>query len=50
MLGDDKYGEPENPINRLCLHAYELVLRNPKTKKIMEFRTVLPKEFGDIVK
>ena len=50
VLGDDKYGEPENPINRLCLHAYELVLRNPKTKKIMEFRTVLPKEFGDIVR
>ncbi len=50
VLGDDKYGEPPNPINRLCLHAYELVLRHPKTNKILKFSDVLPKDFGDLVK
>ena len=34
VLGDDKYGEPENPINRLCLHAYELDIKNPINGKI----------------
>lgn len=50
VLGDDKYGEPENPINRLCLHAYKLQFVNPISKKIMEFKTVLPKEMEDLVR
>ena len=33
VLGDDKYGEPENPINRLCLHAYQLKFEHPISKK-----------------
>lgn len=45
VLGDDKYGEPENPLNRLALHAYELILINPLTKKQMKFRSKMPKEF-----
>lgn len=50
ILGDDKYGEPENPINRLCLHAYELELKNPKSGKIMRFCSVLPKEMKGLLK
>ena len=45
VLGDDKYGEPENPINRLCLHAYELSLKHPITGKIYKFDAPTPKEF-----
>lgn len=45
VLGDDKYGEPENPINRLCLHAYELSFRHPITGKIYKFDAPTPKEF-----
>lgn len=50
VLGDDKYGEPENPINRLCLHAYELDLVNPLTKKTYKFKADMPKEFSGLLK
>jgi 23S rRNA pseudouridine1911/1915/1917 synthase len=33
VIGDDKYGEPSNPLGRLGLHAYELALTNPLTGK-----------------
>lgn len=49
VLGDDKYGEPENPINRLCLHAYQLKFEHPISKKIYSFEAVLPKEMADLV-
>ena len=50
ILGDDKYGEPENPINRLCLHAYELDVINPVTKKEYRLKTKLPEEFEKLMK
>ena len=50
ILGDDKYGEPENPINRLCLHAYELDIINPITKKEYKLTTKMPYEFNSLVK
>ena len=45
VLGDDKYGEPENPIGRLCLHAYELIIKNPLTNKTYKLSTKIPQEF-----
>ncbi len=45
VIGDDKYGEPSNPINRLGLHAYELSFVNPLTNKLMTFKTDMPAEF-----
>lgn len=50
VLGDDKYGEPENPINRLCLHAYELNLKNPVTGKQYSFKAPMPLEFKQLLK
>ena len=50
ILGDDKYGEPENPIKRLCLHAYELDLINPITKKEYKLKTKIPEEFEKLMK
>ena len=50
VLGDDKYGEPENPINRLCLHAYELSFRHPETGKVYKFDAPTPKEFFNLLK
>jgi 23S rRNA pseudouridine1911/1915/1917 synthase len=50
VLGDDKYGEPENPINRLCLHAYELDVINPITNKEYKLKTKLPIEFEKLLK
>ncbi|MFA5282980.1 MAG: RluA family pseudouridine synthase [Bacilli bacterium] len=45
VIGDDKYGEPTNPLNRLGLHAYELVFIHPFSKKKYEFRAKMPQEF-----
>lgn len=50
VLGDDKYGEPENPINRLCLHAYELSFKHPVNGKIYKFDAPTPKEFLALMK
>ena len=45
IIGDDKYGNPTNPINRLGLHAYCLKIHHPVTNKIMTFKAKTPKEF-----
>lgn len=48
IIGDDKYGEPSNPIKRLGLHAYELDLIHPFTGKLMKFTSPMPKEFSSL--
>ena len=48
IIGDDKYGEPSNPIKRLGLHAYELDIVNPLNNKLMKFKAPIPKEFSSL--
>lgn len=50
VIGDDKYGNPSNPIGRLGLHAYELDIKDPYTGKIMKFKAPMPKEFDLFIK
>lgn len=50
VVGDDKYGEPSNPLKRLGLHAYELALKNPITGKEYKFNSPMPKEFLSLFK
>ena len=45
VIGDDKYGEPADPLKRLGLHAYELVFVNPLSKKVYKFVAPMPEEF-----
>jgi 23S rRNA pseudouridine1911/1915/1917 synthase len=45
VIGDDKYGEPSDPINRLGLHAYSLIFKHPITGKEYKFETRMPKSF-----
>ena len=45
VIGDDKYGNPSNPLKRLGLHAYCLELIHPITGKKMKFTAPMPKEF-----
>lgn len=45
VIGDDKYGEPVDPIHRLGLHAYELVFSNPLTHKEYDIKSPMPSEF-----
>ncbi len=50
ILGDDKYGEPSNPISRLALHAYELEFIHPINKKIYRFKAKMPISFLSLFK
>ena len=45
VIGDDKYGEPSNPIKRLGLHAYRLTLTNPLNGKVYDLVSDMPKDF-----
>ncbi len=49
VIGDDKYGNPTNPIGRLGLHAYELDITHPVTKKVMKFVSKMPDEFNKLL-
>lgn len=42
ICGDHKYGSTDNPEDRLCLHAFRLVLRHPMTGEELRFETPLP--------
>ena len=50
VIGDDKYGNPTNPLKRLGLHAYELTLKHPFTGKTLSFKAPMPKEFDKLFK
>jgi 23S rRNA pseudouridine1911/1915/1917 synthase len=45
VIGDDKYGEPSDPLKRLGLHAYELDLVNPLNGKEYHFSAPMPPAF-----
>ena len=50
VCGDRKYGNGDDPIRRLCLHAYILCFRHPVTHQRMDFKTMVPAQFSGIVK
>lgn len=45
VCGDVKYGNGDNPIGRLCLHAYVLCFYHPVTHEKIEFSTPIPQSF-----
>jgi 23S rRNA pseudouridine1911/1915/1917 synthase len=45
VIGDDKYGEPSNPLKRLGLHAYNLTFTNPLNGKEYTFTAPMPSSF-----
>ena len=45
VLGDRKYGDSNDPIGRLCLHAYRLDFYHPRTGEVMNFETPFPRDF-----
>ena len=45
ILGDNKYGNGQDPIGRLCLHAYRLDFYHPRTGEVMNFETPYPRDF-----
>ena len=50
VCGDIKYGNGDNPIDRLCLHAYMLCFYHPVTHEAMTFETPIPIAFRRIFK
>ncbi len=45
VIGDPKYGDGNNPIGRLGLHAFRLNFFHPITNERMEFETPYPSSF-----
>lgn len=50
VCGDVKYGNGDNPLHRLCLHAYLLCFYHPMTGQSMEFETPFPTQFKQLFK
>lgn len=50
ICGDVKYGNGDDPLHRLCLHAYVLCFYHPVTGKPMEFETPIPTQFRTLFK
>lgn len=50
ICGDVKYGNGDDPLHRLALHAYVLCFYHPVTGRPMEFSTPIPPAFRKIFK
>lgn len=50
VCGDTKYGNGDNPIGRLCLHAFLLCFVHPRTHEQLEFETPVPPSFRALFK
>lgn len=48
VCGDVKYGNGDDPLHRLCLHAYVLCFHHPVTREPMEFETPIPTTFRSL--
>ena len=46
VVGDVKYGNGDNSLGRLCLHAFKLCFHHPYKKTDMEFETAFPSVFA----
>ena len=49
VCGDSKYGNGDDPLKRLCLHAYILCFYHPVTHQPMKFSTQIPTGFKRIL-
>lgn len=49
VLGDTKYGDGNNPLGRLALHAFRLNFYHPVTGELMKFETPYPTGFKGLV-
>ena len=50
VCGDTKYGNGDDPLHRLCLHARLLCFTHPVTNEPMEFETPVPTSFRQLFK
>ena len=50
VCGDTKYGNGDDPLHRLCLHAWLLCFSHPVSGRPMEFETPIPTAFRQLFK
>ena len=50
VCGDVKYGNGDDPLHRLCLHAWLLCFTHPATGENLEFETPVPTAFRKLFK
>lgn len=50
VCGDIKYGNGDDPIGRLALHAFRLDFYHPITREHMHFETPMPRAFVEAIK
>lgn len=50
VCGDTKYGNGDDPLHRLCLHAWLLCFYHPVTQQPLEFETPVPAAFRHLFK
>ena len=50
VCGDVKYGNGDDPLHRLCLHAWLLCFTHPVTGERLEFETPVPTAFKQLFK
>ena len=50
VCGDTKYGNGDDPLHRLCLHAFLLCFTHPVTHERMEFEMPIPVAFRKLFK
>lgn len=50
VCGDPKYGNADDPIGRLALHAFRLHFYHPVTNELMKFETPIPPSFKKTLK
>lgn len=48
VCGDIKYGNGDDPIGRLCLHAFRLYFYHPITGELLRFETPMPRNFTSV--
>ena len=49
VVGDVKYGNGDNPLGRLGLHAFKLSFYHPLTGELLEFETPYPASFKNLM-
>lgn len=50
VVGDRKYGDPDDPCRRLALHAKSISFTHPATGRAMTFNTKAPADFGRLIR
>lgn len=50
IVGDKEYGARNNPLSRLALHSYSLIIDHPSTGEELHFESVIPERFFHVTK